>query len=190
MELSSLIIINIMGRTEQATDEVCANCGKAEVDDVKLKKCACNLVKYCSVECQKNHRPKHKRACKQRMAELRDDDLFRQPDEIHLGECPLCFVPLPLDEIKSTVNSCCCKRICRGCDWANKKREDEAGMKQKCPFCREPVPKTKKEIHQKYMERIKANDPVALFRMGLGATMKGTTVVHLNTIPRQLHWGL
>jgi hypothetical protein len=27
-------------------DEVCGSCGKAAVDDVKLKKCACNLVKY------------------------------------------------------------------------------------------------------------------------------------------------
>ena len=36
-------------------DEVCANCGKAAVDNIKLKKCACNLVKYCSVVCQKNH---------------------------------------------------------------------------------------------------------------------------------------
>jgi hypothetical protein len=26
----------------------CASCGIAPVDDVKLKKCACNLVKYCS----------------------------------------------------------------------------------------------------------------------------------------------
>mmetsp|Transcript_6448 Transcript_6448/g.10485 ORF Transcript_6448/g.10485 Transcript_6448/m.10485 type:complete len:80 (-) Transcript_6448:781-1020(-) len=28
----------------------------AEVD-IDLKKCACKLVKYCSVECQKDHRP-------------------------------------------------------------------------------------------------------------------------------------
>ena len=40
-----------MDETEQAADEACANCGKAAVDDVKLKKCACKLVKYCSVEC-------------------------------------------------------------------------------------------------------------------------------------------
>jgi TPR repeat protein len=38
-------------KEEQASDdEVCAACGKAAVDDVKLKMCtACRLVKYCSV---------------------------------------------------------------------------------------------------------------------------------------------
>jgi hypothetical protein len=36
---------------EATADEVCANCGKAAVDDVKLKKCGgCELVKYCSVD--------------------------------------------------------------------------------------------------------------------------------------------
>jgi len=40
----------------------CAACGIAEVDDIKLKKCtACKL---CSVKCQKEHRPKHKKHVK------------------------------------------------------------------------------------------------------------------------------
>jgi hypothetical protein len=50
------------GGVETATADTmmrCASCGKAEVDEVKLKKCACDLVKYCSVVCQKNHRPQH-----------------------------------------------------------------------------------------------------------------------------------
>ena len=45
------------GGVETATTDTmmcCASCGKAAVDDVKLKKCACDLVKYCSVDCQKN----------------------------------------------------------------------------------------------------------------------------------------
>ena len=72
----------------ESTDVVmkcCASCGKADVDDVKLKKCACKLVRYCTVECQKNHRPQHKKVCKKRLAELRDDRLFTQPDESYLG---------------------------------------------------------------------------------------------------------
>ena len=41
---------------------------------VKLKNCtACRLVKYCGVECQKAHRKQHKKACKQRAAELKDE---------------------------------------------------------------------------------------------------------------------
>src|SRR6056300_2076408 len=102
------------GELEAAAADVscCASCGKAAVDDVKLKKCACLLVKYCSVECQKNHRSQHKKACKKRMAEMRDDKLFTQPDESHLGECPICCLPNPLDRHKSSIFDCCSQRIC------------------------------------------------------------------------------
>ncbi len=154
---------------ETATADMmcCASCGKAAVDEVKLKICtACKLVKYCSVECQKNHRKQHKRACKKRAAELRDDTLFRQPDQSDWGECPLCCLPLPLDEGKFGLFSCCCKHICNGCFHANKQREMEQGLELKCPYCREPLPKTEEEIDQNYMKRVKVNDPIALSRMG------------------------
>ena len=40
---------------DNEADVCCAACGIKEVDDIKLKNCnACYLVKYCSVECQKN----------------------------------------------------------------------------------------------------------------------------------------
>jgi hypothetical protein len=148
-------------------DEVCANCGKVAVDDVKLKKCACKLVKYCSIGCQKNHRPQHKKACKKRLAEIKDDNLFRQPDGSHLGECPICCLPLPLEKSKSGLSTCCSKVICIGCAHANHLRETELGPEQRCAFCREPMPKTKDEIDQNYMKRVKANDPVALYQMGV-----------------------
>ncbi len=148
-------------------DEVCASCGKAAVDNIKLKLCPiCKLVKYCSVDCQKIHRSKHKRACKKRAAEIRDDRLFTQPDESFLGECPICCLPHSIDMTKSVINSCCCQRICSGCSYANKRREIEQGLKQKCPYCREPVPKTDEEGNQNYMKRAKANDPVALSQLG------------------------
>ncbi len=158
----------IMSADSESADEVCASCGKAEVavDDTKLKKCACNLVKYCSVDCQKNHRPQHKKACKKRMAAIRDDQLFTQPGESDLGDCPICCLPLPLDRKKSKMNSCCCKLICKGCNHANKMREAEQGLKQKCPYCREPLPDTDEEIDKNYMERVKANDPAAFSQVG------------------------
>ena len=141
----------------------CANCGKAAVDNVKLKICtACKLVKYCSVDCQKNHRPQHKKACKKRAAEIRDGRLFTQPDESNLGECPICCLPLSLDVNKSTISSCCFKYICRGCEYANNKREIEQGLEHKCPYCRELVPKTQEEAEKMAMKRVKANDPLAI----------------------------
>src|SRR6056300_957233 len=138
-------------------EEVCAACGVAGVDDTKLKKCACNLVKYCSDGCQELHRPEHKKACEKKMAEIRDRDLFTQPDESHMGECPICCLPLSLDVTKSTMMGCCSKIICRGCDFANRKREMDEGMEKKCPFCREPIPKSEGKALKKVMGRIKKN---------------------------------
>ncbi len=152
----------------------CASCGKAEVDDIKLRKCnACKIVKYCSVDCQKNHRPQHKKACKKRVAEICDDKLFTQPDESYLGECPICCLPLPLDKTKSSIYSCCCKLICIGCEYANDLREIEQGLGHKCPYCREPLPENQEEMDQNYMKRIKANDPVALCQVGAKGKEEG-----------------
>ena len=150
----------------EGADEVCASCGVAAVDDVKLKKCTCNLVKYCTVDCQKNHRPQHKRACRKRLAELHDKQLFTQPDSSYLGECPICCLPLPLDLEKSTLMGCCCKIICKGCNYANQKREIDQGLEPRCAFCREPVQRSEKERIRQLMERVKKNDPVAMSQMG------------------------
>ncbi len=150
-----------------AADEVCASCGIAAVDDVKLKKCACDLVKYCSVACQKNHRSQHKKMCRLRLAELRDDNLFTQPEGSHHGECPICCLPLLLDARKSTMMKCCSKLICNGCHHANRTREIEEGLQQRCAFCREPAPKTDEEVGKRIMKRIKENsDPAAMSQMG------------------------
>jgi TPR repeat protein len=153
---------------EATADEVCANCGKSEVDEVKLKKCdGCNLVKYCSVECQKNHRPQHKKACKKRAAEIREDRLFQQPEISHHGECPICCLPLPLDENKSSMTPCCSKMICNGCEFANKLREEEQRLETRCPYCRDCATDSLEVIDQKVMKRVKVNDPAATFKMGV-----------------------
>src|SRR6056300_1273753 len=115
-----------MSAEEVAADMMCcASCGKAEVDDVKLKKCACDLVKYCSVACRENHGEQDDEECKKRLAEIRERDLFEQPDESHLGECLICCLPLSLDADKSRFMPCCSKLICNGCSFANATREFE-----------------------------------------------------------------
>ncbi len=149
------------------TVQCCASCGTKEVDDIKLKKCtACYLVKYCSVKCQRNHRPQHKRACKKRAAELRDELLFKQPESSHLGDCPICCLPLPIDPPKSSWFICCSKLVCNGCTYSNKEREREAKLKQKCPFCRHPLPETDEDDHEILMRRVSADDPIALTKIG------------------------
>eukprot|EP00984_Skeletonema_dohrnii_P027297 scaffold16833_cov80-Skeletonema_dohrnii-CCMP3373.AAC.1 len=146
---------------------MCASCGIAANDDVKLKNCtACHLVKYCGVKCQKEHRPQHKRACKRRAAELRDEILFKQPESSHLGECPICCLPLALDGKKSVMMACCSKAICKGCSYTNKTREIRESLDQRCPFCRHLTPKTKQDADKDFMKRVEANDPVALRKFG------------------------
>lgn len=153
---------------------LCASCGTTGGDDIKLKKCtACHLVRYCSVKCQKEHRPKHKKECKKRAAELRDEILFKQPESSCFGDCPICCFPLPNDEKQCVFMTCCSKQICVGCIYANQKREVERRLTQKCPFCRKPAPDTYEEQIERLMKRIEANDPVAMCEMGTGRYQKG-----------------
>ena len=149
-------------------DDVCALCGIAGGDNIKLKRCtACKLVQYCSVTCQKEHRPEHKRACKRRAREIREEILFRQPESSHLGDCPICLLPLSLDVSKATQHACCSKIVCDGCTHANFLREEDESLVSSCPFCRMPTPQTDTEMNQYIMKRIEANDPAALCQMGL-----------------------
>ena len=150
-----------------ADKHVCANCGAAEVDFIKLEQCTdCDLVKYCSGKCREEHREQHEEDCKKRKAELHDKELFTQPKETHLGECPLCFLPMPQDRRKSMFMTCCSEIICLGCLYANtlsNKHDEEKAMR--CPFCREPAADDD-EYDKRNMKRIKANDPAAMRHMG------------------------
>jgi hypothetical protein len=147
---------------EEEADICCANCGVAEVDDIKLEDCdGCDLVKYCSDGCQEGHREKHSEECKRRATVLHDKKLFSQPDGTHHGECPICFLPLPLDHQKSTFKSCCSKLVCNGCCYAHHIKSGN----QTCPFCREPLADDE-ERKKRTMKRIKAGDLAALQFMG------------------------
>ncbi len=146
------------------TSSTCASCGISEIDDIKLVPCDdCDLVKYCSDECQEEHKSQHKEECKKRAAELREELLFKQPESSHLGDCPICSVPLPIDS-RFIMFNCCSKRICRGCISRIVLLETEASP---CPFCRTPEAKTKEEVEKRRMKRIEANCPVALCIQGV-----------------------
>jgi tetratricopeptide (TPR) repeat protein len=150
----------------------CACCGVAAIDDVKLKDCdgGCDLVKYCNDECQNDHREQHDEECRKRLVEIRDRDLFTMPEGSHWGECPICCLPLPIQRKSGPRNKfmpCCSKRICGGCHYTNGKREYEAGLQQRCAFCREPIVLTEEDALKNCMKRIKENnDPAAMCHMG------------------------
>ena len=147
---------------EADENNVCANCGVAEVDNVKLEDCdGCDLVKHCGDNCKEKHRELHEEECKNREVEMHDKKLFNQPDGSHLGECPICFLPMPIDPQKTTFKSCCSKIICDGCRYVH--RISNGG--DRCPFCRELVP-SNEEYDKRIMKRVKAHDPAALRQMG------------------------
>merc|ERR1719443_1257969 len=149
---------------ESGSGKACANCGKLGSDAVKLKNCtACLLVKYCGVDCQRAHRKQHKKACKQRAAELKDEQLYSQGRERHEWDfCPICLlaVPLPTDQ-HSRFNACCMKRICNGCNLAAMKR----GMND-CPFCRTPDPDNDAALLSMIQARVTKKDPAAISLLG------------------------
>ena len=163
-----------MSEDNEAALSCCASCGIAEIDDVELVPCdGCDLVRYCSDDCREVHRKQHKRECMERAAELRDKLLFKQPEGSHHGDCPICMIPLPLDQQKSTLMGCCSKVICNGCSHAGQKREFEMGLKQTCPFCRKPAPETVEEHCKQLKKRIEANDPNAMYQEKVGQRKTG-----------------
>ena len=167
-------IQNMSEDNEADTTTSCASCGIAEIDDIKLKDCdECDLVKYCSDECQENHRSEHEEVCKQRAADLRDELLFKQPESSNMGDCPICCVPLSLDKRRTTMHECCSKVICDGCTHAIKMREREMRRQPSCPFCREPVSKNDAGHDKLRMKRVEANDPGALLQEGVIQGSKG-----------------
>jgi len=152
----------------------CASCGIPEVDDTKLMECnACDLVRYCSIACQRDHIPKHLRKCTKRVAELREELLFKQPASTHREDCPICMLPHHLDTKKCTMLNCCSKMICDGCCHAYLFSGAE---KHRCLFCRTFLPSGDEQIAKQRLKRIELNDPVAITSEGLGLDKNGDYV--------------
>ena len=143
------------------------------------------LVKYCGAECQRYHWPTHKKLCKQRAAELRDEALFKDPPPKE--DCPICFLPMPVKLIccvslpPATLLSvpiydfakaneelategtdgyypCCGKSICRGCVHSCSQSGNH-----KCPFCNsDRYNKTDEEDVEEIMKRVEANGAASI----------------------------
>ena len=170
----------------------CADCGSVAGGGVSLKACKpCMLVRYCNADCQRNHWPTHKKECKQRAAELRDEALFKDPPPKE--ECPICFVPMPANMVScvskppATITSvpvhdfandydkvvnmsteiyynCCGKSNCHGCDYSFFK----SGNYEKCPFCNsDRKGKTEVEAVQQIMKRVNVNDTTAMCNLAI-----------------------
>ena len=128
------------------------------------------MVKYCNAACKKKHRSKHKKACERRVAELHDEELFKEPPPRE--ECPICFLPMPLDVRRSTFKSCCGKIICKGCIYAMVKEARGRGKIDLCAFCRKPDPTSNEEDFKRTKKLIDADNAYAfnqmagLYRMG------------------------
>jgi len=167
----------------------CAECGNIEGGGVSLKICKpCMQAKYCNAACQKNHWPTHKKQCKLRAAELRDEALFKDPPPKE--DCPICFLPMPKRLIccislpPATISSvpirdyaiantelanmateeyypCCGKTFCKGCVYSCCMSGNN-----KCPFCNaERIGRTDRELVADIRKRVEANDAGAIWTL-------------------------
>jgi len=142
--------------------EICANCGKSTKEGAALKNCkACYLVKYCSVECQKAHRKKHKKVCKQQAEKLKEESLFKTGLKRFAGDCPICMRVLPIDHEQCIYKKCCFTEICIGCIYAVEKQG-----RRDCPFCRTPNFRNDRERLTFIQERVRAGIPSAMYCLG------------------------
>jgi len=142
----------------------CAACGDSDDGGGSLKaSTACNLVKYCNRTCQIAHRPAHKKACKEHLAELFDEKLFKQPppDE----DCPICYLRIPIKGDQSTYESCCGKMLCSGCVYAHSVAAADT-ERYKCVFCRSKATSSDEEDIERTKKRVEANDAQAMLNLG------------------------
>ena len=129
-------------------DMLCAFCDKVITDDEEVITCGCcEAAIYCRRKCQKSHWSTHQRDCELRSVVLQDDLLFQQPAKTHLGDCPLCCLPIPVLECYDggsfllnernfyKLYPCCMKIVCHGCISARSLVERSVGISPNCPFC-------------------------------------------------------
>ena len=163
-EILSQQKIEDLSKNENDVVELCANCGK---EGMNLNICnKCKEAKYCNAACKKKHRSKHKKQCERRVAELRDEKLFKEQCPLY-GDCPICFLRLPTIASGRMYMSCCGKIICSGCSYADVyDNHGDIITDEKCPFCRTPPPSTDYEDIERLKKRMEVGDSHAFSIMG------------------------
>ena len=146
--------------TDINTATKCANCGKEREGDSMNACNKCDLVKYCNAACKKKHKSKHKKKCERRVAELYDEKLFKEPPPPE--DCPICFLPQPIDASESTFFACCGKMICSGCCCAMVEKE---GANTLCAFCRTPGAKSYEEDVGRVMKLMEKGNARAFYNL-------------------------
>ena len=131
----------------------------------------CKVAKYCNAACKKNHRHKHKANCNEfvkRAAELHDEALFQ--DHPPTDDCPICFLPLPIEKEHSAYYPCCGKYVCMGCIHAmvmegvrKGKTKEEVGM---CPYCRAPPQDSVEGQVKQYKNLMEKGNAMAYYQFG------------------------
>jgi len=97
-------------------------------------------------------------------AETADIDLFAPIIIKEREECPICMIPLPIDDIAMAFFECCGKRLCMGCVYKSKitdsrKNKNEVPKhEEKCAFCRKPIVTAFKHRMKLLKKRIKNDD--------------------------------
>ena len=158
--------INVNNNNSTSGASICANCGKEGIDNDMNTCNKCNLVKYCNAACKKKHRSKHKKQCERRVAELHDEELFREPPSQY-GDCPICFLRIPSLPNGRKYYECCGKEICCGC--INAPVYDNQGnkiAKKICPFCRLPMPTSDLESFERAMKLTEKDNAIAIHNLG------------------------
>ncbi len=109
-----------------------------------------------------------------------DEILFKQPESSHLGDCPICFLPMPLDTRKCVMMTCCSKMICGGCHHASFLHDRGATIQHRCQFCRilldDDFEDRKIYFRDEELDRLKrveACDPVAMRELGTKLAIEG-----------------
>ena len=96
--------------------------------------------------------------------ETKDIDLFAPIAERE--ECPICLLPLPIEEDEMIFEICCGKKICQGCTYKHMLTNLKKGVRDfhefKCAFCCQSQPQNPIKALKKLMKK---NEPQAFMRM-------------------------